>query len=312
MENWHDVRNQSSDKSSGSEHKVFSLTGGGGPGGDGLMTIKCSVCGKTDHQRNECPLKKSGAVIHCTHHPHLKNSHTTQACRNPSSSSSGETGGTRGSGQDRGTRGRGRGKRGRGRGRGRSRSKEGNVNIVQTEEAQETMSVQVEEFHTSPISRAVSPTDRDYSSLEEEEPDYHTEADIFSLSMETSDNPYNSSDDDTRICGADTMTAPKQMISFISEIKLVFNYPQNASPPSPLSRPSPKSQLYSPELWDQYPASRSPSRASSRCTASRTPHSRTSTGRTSSRAQVRKATLTNSPDSSKKVREVREDKPSPT
>ena len=101
------------------------------------------------------------------------------------------------------------------------------------------MSVQVEEFHASPISRAISPTDRDYSSLEEEEPDYHTEADIFSLSVETSDNPYNSSDDDTRICGADTMTAPKQMISFISEIKLVFNYPQSASPPPPRANPRP-------------------------------------------------------------------------
>ena len=33
METWHDVRNQASDKISGSEHKVFSLTGG-----DSLVT----------------------------------------------------------------------------------------------------------------------------------------------------------------------------------------------------------------------------------------------------------------------------------
>ena len=101
------------------------------------------------------------------------------------------------------------------------------------------MSVQVEEVHTSPISRAISPTDRDYSSLEEEDPDPYTEADIFTFSVEGLNNPYSSSDEDARICGADTMTAPKQMISFISEIKLVFNYPQNASPPPPRANPRP-------------------------------------------------------------------------
>ena len=72
------------------------------------------------------------------------------------------------------------------------------------------MSVQVEEFPTSPLSRTRSPTDveRDYSSLEEEEPDSCTEADIFSFSVEGLDSPYNSSDEDTIINGADIMTTP--------------------------------------------------------------------------------------------------------
>ena len=64
-------------------------------------------------------------------------------------------------------------------------------------------------------------------------------------------------------------------------------------------------------LFLVYHKSRSLSKASLRCTASITPHSRTSTERDSSRAQVRKTTLTNSPDLSKKVREVKGNKPSP-
>ena len=131
IESWHDVRNQASDKAPPPvpEPKVFSLsTPRSTRTGSSPSTFTCSICAKPDHQRTDCPLKKSGAVIYCSHHPELQNSHTTEACRNPNNSlptSSGGTGNTRGTNQDRGSRSRGRGRRGRGRGtRGRSRSKE--------------------------------------------------------------------------------------------------------------------------------------------------------------------------------------------
>ena len=107
------------------------------------------------------------------------------------------------------------------------------------------MSVQVEEFPTSPLSRARSPTDRDYSSLEEEEPDSYTEADIFSFSVEGLDSPYNSSDEDAIISGADIMTAPKQRISFISQMTLIFYYPQSASLSTAQTKPQSVAELNS-------------------------------------------------------------------
>merc|ERR1712030_73621 len=172
----------------------------------------------------------------------LLNSHTTEACRNPNPpSNEGGTGSSRGTNQDRSFRTRGRGRRGRGRGRGRSQSKEGSVNIVQAEETQDTMSVYMDRGHTSRLSGAVSPSDRDYSSLEEE--DFDNDVDICSFFIEGLSDRYSDDedDDDFEIHKGSNEIAPKQTISYISEIKLVFDYPQTNLPlptqPSPHDRP---------------------------------------------------------------------------
>ena len=110
------------------------------------------------------------------------------------------------------------------------------------------MSVQVEEFPTSLLSRARSPMD--YSSLEEEEPDSCTDTEVFSFSVEGIDSPYNSSDDDAIIAmdsshnsRTDVIIAPKQKISFISQITLVFDYPQIATLPTAQSKPQSVAKL---------------------------------------------------------------------
>merc|ERR1712030_172879 len=169
----------------------------------------------------------------------LLNSHTTEACRNPNPpSNEGGTGSSRGTNQDRSFRTRGRGRRGRGRGRGRSQSKEGSVNIVQAEETQDTMSVYMDRGHTSRLSGTVSPSDRDYSSLEEE--NFDNDVDIYSFSLEEVSDRYSGDmdDDDFGIHKKVNETTSTQTISYISEIKLVFNYPQ---PDPPLTtQPSPQ------------------------------------------------------------------------
>ena len=114
IETWHDVRNQASAPPA-TDPKIFSLTNPRSTSRPANPT--CSICAKPDHQRSDCPLKKSGAVIHCSHHPTLLNSHTTEACRNPNPpTNEGGTGSTRGTNQDRRFRTRARGRRGRGRG----------------------------------------------------------------------------------------------------------------------------------------------------------------------------------------------------
>ena len=99
------------------------------------------------------------------------------------------------------------------------------------------MAVQVEQFHSSPIARAISPTDRSYSSLEEEEEDSYTDVDIHSLSVERWDDHYSNNDEDTEVYKADTTIPPKQMVSFISEIKLAFDYPQSKTTPTVQTKP---------------------------------------------------------------------------
>ena len=83
MRSWFDVHNLASDRSTPKEHKVFSVLS---PGGD---TSSCSVCGQSGHERSDCPLVKSKAQIFCKHHPELKNSHVTSACRNPATGANG-------------------------------------------------------------------------------------------------------------------------------------------------------------------------------------------------------------------------------
>ena len=68
------------------------------------------------------------------------------------------------------------------------------MNIIQTEEVQDTMSVYLDREHTSRLSGAVSPSDRDYSSLEEE--DFDNDVDICSFFIEGLSDQYSDDEDD--------------------------------------------------------------------------------------------------------------------
>ena len=115
------------------------------------------------------------------------------------------------------------------------------MNIIQTEEVQDTMLVHLDRGHTSRLSRAVSPSDRDYSSLEEE--DFGNDIDICSFFIEDpSDRHSDDEDNDVfEIHKGGNDTAPKQTVSYISEIKLVFNYPQTSLPLTTQTTPQVKS-----------------------------------------------------------------------
>ena len=141
--------------------------------------MKCNACGGL-HKVTECPAKIAGN-LYCSHHPTLKTSHSTSACRNP-----GGSGGNGGNGGSRANRGRGaargargaRGAKGRGKGRGRGRggsrdsstNGDGNVNLVEvTTEAVMAVQMEVGDGPNSALLRAKSPTDTTiFSDLEEE------------------------------------------------------------------------------------------------------------------------------------------------
>ena len=103
------------------------------------------------------------------------------------------------------------------------------MNSIQTEEAQDTMSVYLDREYTSNLSRAISPTDKDYSSLEEG--NFDNDIDVYSFSVEGLTDQYSDDDEDFEIYKENSKIAFKQTISYISEIKLVFDYPQASLPP---------------------------------------------------------------------------------
>ena len=71
------------------------------------------------------------------------------------------------------------------------------MNSVQIGEVQDTMSVQLDREYTSNLSRAISPSDRDYSSLEEE--NFDTDIDVHSFSVEGLTDQYSDDDDNFEV-----------------------------------------------------------------------------------------------------------------